>query len=482
MPKSSQSTILVVDDNLGARRSIEALLSNESYNFLLADSGQTALDLLEENIPDVILLDVMMPGMSGFEVCKRIREDRRVSEIPIIMITALDDEESMIEGIDAGADDFLSKPISKIELRSRIRSILRLNRFRKLCDERQKFELVVAQSHLGYVVINEEQRILFSNTAAKRMLGIAGSGLQPANFFETAQQSFLIQPNDIESKIRQTEQLSKLDPFMLVRSSQNDQVARWIRVTFQELGLNHGTQQLLRLEDISDRIVAFQEKHTFSRMISHKLLTPLNAIKAAHQLIKTSEPSVDRLTQIADIQQKGIKRLEYDIHSILSFLERDREPDKSLTILEAQAQIQQAVDTASFDFSLTVEEGFDASQTINISAHAFEACLREIVENAAKFHRGASAQLSCHVSKKEDESKVEFVFQNNSAPLSNEEIANAWKPYWQADRYVTGEIPGMGLGLSLIAANVWAAGGNCTIENHAASDMVQLTLSFPIID
>ena len=313
------------------------------------------------------------------------------------------------------------------------------------------------------------------------MLGIPSGKNESQNFFATARQSFLIQPGDIEEQFSQSENSHELDPFILVRSSQNDQVARWLRVTFQELGLDHGSQQLLRLEDISDRIVAFQEKHTFSRMISHKLLTPLNAIKAAHQLIKTAEPSPNRLSQIAEIQQKGIDRLEYDIQSILSFLEREREPDKSITILEAQAQVQQAVDTSSFEFSFKIESEFDAGLTLNISAHAFDACLREIIENAVKFHRDDDVRIDCRVQSTNDGKNVDFIFLNNSNPLSAEELANAWKPYWQADRYVTGEIPGMGLGLSLIAANVWAAGGNCSIENHEPSQSVLLTLSFPVL-
>ncbi|MDQ8180193.1 response regulator [Pelagicoccus sp. SDUM812005] len=480
MPKSSLSTILVVDDNLGARRSIEALLTQENYRFLLADSGAAALQLLESHTPDVILLDVMMPGMNGFEVCQKIRSTPSVSEIPIIMITALDDEESMIQGIDAGADDFLSKPISKIELRSRIRSILRLNRFRKLCDERQKFELVVAQSHRGYVVIDENKRIISSNTAAKNMLQIGDDGEQEhPHFFDTARKNFTIQPNNIEQTL-DDENAPQLDPFILVRSVQNDQAARWIRVTFQDIGLTHSHQHFLRLEDISDRIVSFQEKHTFSRMITHKLLTPLNAIKAAHQLLDTNDTSPERLAQIHKIQKKGIDRLEYDIHSILSFLESERNPRNFLTIADAHIHIQRLAETSPFHFKVHLEDEFASNDAIQISGHGFDACLREIVENAIKFHRGATVSINCYIRKAPHSPEVQILFQNNSYPLTKDELANAWKPYWQADRYVTGEISGMGLGLSLIAANIWTAGGTCKIENHPPTDGVQLTLTLPI--
>ncbi len=482
MSKPTQSTILVVDDNLGARRSIEALLTQENYRFLLADSGAYALQLLEEHTPDLILLDVMMPGMNGFEVCQKIRNIPRVSEIPIIMITALDDEESMIQGIDAGADDFLSKPISKIELRSRIRSILRLNRFRKLCDERQKFELVVAQSHRGYIVIDENKRIISSNTAAKKMLQIDPNQEELAdNFFDIARRNFTVQPNDVEQKLDHGDAPQPLDPFILVRAVHNEQSARWIRVTFQDLGPNQGSQQFLRMEDISDRIVSFQEKHTFSRMITHKLLTPLNAIKAAHQLLETTDTSKERLSQIRTIQKRGIDRLEYDIQSILSFLEAERNPNHTLSINEAHEHIVRLAENSAFHFKIIPKDEFTENETINISGHGFDACLREIVENAIKFHRGPHTCIDCKIGRSAHKNEVQFVFQNNSYPLNKDELANAWKPYWQADRYVTGEIPGMGLGLSLIAANVWTAGGSCKIENQPKESGVQLTLSFPIL-
>lgn len=481
MSKSSWSTILVVDDNLGARRSIEALLAQEDYRFLLADSGATALQLLAEQTPDVILLDVMMPGMNGFEACQKIRSMPRVSEIPIIMITALDDEESMIQGIDAGADDFLSKPISKIELRSRIRSILRLNRFRKLCDERQKFEVVVAQSQHGYVVLGADKQINFSNAAARSMLFMGSTPDPQASFFESARQRFSIQPANVEELLDDHKRGQPIEPFILVRSSQNEQQARWIRVTFQNLGFEHGPQQLLRLEDISDRIVSFQEKHTFSRMISHKLLTPLNAIKAAHQLIQSPEHTPARLAQISEIQKKGIERLEYDVHSILNFLERERRPDTPLSISATKSHIQQIADASPFSFSVSAKDDFAEGATINISSHSFEVCIREIVENALKFHKGDAVVVHSSILRSDDGKDVEYVFQSNSHPLSRAELANAWKPYWQADRYLTGEIPGMGLGLSLIAANVWSAGGSCKIENDSQADGVRLSLSFPIV-
>jgi putative two-component system response regulator len=134
------STILIVDDEPAGRDTLEAILAGEDYQLVMAENGFQALERTYELLPDVILLDVMMPGMTGFEVCQVIRRDVRVAETPIIMITALDDRSSLLRGLEAGADDFITKPFDRFELRARMLGITRLNRYRKLLTERANIE------------------------------------------------------------------------------------------------------------------------------------------------------------------------------------------------------------------------------------------------------------------------------------------------------------------------------------------------------
>jgi len=130
------STVLVVDDEDSGRQTLEAILEGEGYNIEMAENGMQALEKARAILPDVILLDVMMPGMTGFEVCKHVRNDPLLAEIPIIVLTALDDRESLLTALKAGADDFISKPFDRFELRARLLGITRLNRYRKLIEER----------------------------------------------------------------------------------------------------------------------------------------------------------------------------------------------------------------------------------------------------------------------------------------------------------------------------------------------------------
>lgn len=134
------STILIVDDEYSGRETLQSVLEGEGYNLIMAENGHQAIEKAKAFQPDVILLDVMMPGMTGFEVCERIRSDSQVAEIPIIILTALDDRESLLTGLKAGADDFISKPFDRFELRARLIGITRLNRYHKLMEEREKLQ------------------------------------------------------------------------------------------------------------------------------------------------------------------------------------------------------------------------------------------------------------------------------------------------------------------------------------------------------
>ncbi|GJL86023.1 MAG: PleD family two-component system response regulator [Micavibrio sp.] len=118
--------VLVVDDILPNVKLLEAKLSSEYYDVLTATNGEEALEKAENESPDIILLDVMMPGMDGFEVCRRIKANPDIAHIPIVMVTALTDAEDKVRGLESGADDFLSKPINDTALMARVRSLVRL--------------------------------------------------------------------------------------------------------------------------------------------------------------------------------------------------------------------------------------------------------------------------------------------------------------------------------------------------------------------
>lgn len=118
--------VLVVDDNQQNLELLQAYLEDMDCQTVPAHDGLQALEIIAKEPPDLILLDVMMPKMSGFEVCKRIKNDPKTSDIPVIMVTALNEFGDIERGIDSGTDDFLSKPINKLELLTRVKTMLKL--------------------------------------------------------------------------------------------------------------------------------------------------------------------------------------------------------------------------------------------------------------------------------------------------------------------------------------------------------------------
>jgi putative two-component system response regulator len=143
---SEHPKILVVDDHPSSRATAVALLSVEGYQVEEADSGQAALSCVMDTNPDLILLDVMMPGMDGFEVCRRLKQDEQTRLIPIIFITALDDRRGRLKGIEAGGDDFLTKPFDQLELSARVKSLIRQKRLNEDLDHAEQVLFSIART------------------------------------------------------------------------------------------------------------------------------------------------------------------------------------------------------------------------------------------------------------------------------------------------------------------------------------------------
>ncbi len=136
--ETKRSKILVVDDNEDNVELLEAFLLPMGYEVIKAHDGREALEAAERDHPDLILLDVLMPEMGGLEVCRRLKGGENTRFIPIILVTALKDVNDRVEGIEAGADDFLSKPIDKHELKARIKSLLRIKEMHDQLEESRR--------------------------------------------------------------------------------------------------------------------------------------------------------------------------------------------------------------------------------------------------------------------------------------------------------------------------------------------------------
>jgi len=143
--RDERPTVLVVDDHVQNIELIGALMQAEGYRVLTARDGLEALKQVAQAPPDLILLDIMMPGLDGYAVCQQLKADPATKLIPLVLLTALGDERHKLQGLEAGADDFLGKPLSQAELRARVRSLLERKR---LTDELERAEMMLQEAAL----------------------------------------------------------------------------------------------------------------------------------------------------------------------------------------------------------------------------------------------------------------------------------------------------------------------------------------------
>lgn len=141
--------ILIADDNPQGAELLEAYLAATDYDTQIASDGEETLRKVKEWSPDLILLDVMMPRMSGFEVCKKLKDDPATRSIPIIMVTALNELGDIERGVESGTDDFISKPVDKLTLLTRVKSLLRVRHLKRELDRTMAYiEDIQSRPHI----------------------------------------------------------------------------------------------------------------------------------------------------------------------------------------------------------------------------------------------------------------------------------------------------------------------------------------------
>ncbi|HEY9011630.1 MAG TPA: response regulator, partial [Devosia sp.] len=169
--------VLIVDDIPTNVRLLEARLTAEYFEVVTASSGREALAICDEQDIDIVLLDVMMPEMDGFEVCQRLKSDEHTAHIPVLMITALDQPSDRVRGLEVGADDFLTKPVDDIQLMARVKSLVRLKALTDELRSRAKTgqEIAIEDAMRAMDSINSEGgRIILVDTDPRHAERIRG--------------------------------------------------------------------------------------------------------------------------------------------------------------------------------------------------------------------------------------------------------------------------------------------------------------------
>lgn len=479
---TNRNRILIVDDEKYGREALEVCLATEDYHLVFANSGQDALDKADQLSPDLILLDVMMPDMDGFEVCERLRAHSKLAEVPIIMLTALDDRDAKLRGIEVGADDFITKPFDLVELRVRIRTIIRLNRHRCLLTERSRFEWVVEQSEDGYLLLSEDDSIRYANSSARLYLKLFKDNVTSEFFLARIDQFYKREPETAweswpHSNIAQM-------PRYLVRPETTNDTSLWLQVDILDLPSSQFSGQLVRLHNITDHMNLQRQMWSFQTLVSHKLRAPLNGLVGLQILGKKDvDLTSERAHSLLDIARESAKRLQEQVLEILQYVDASQllksKHHHSFDINNFHALLTKIKwDLQLHSLSIKVNENLH-SQSLAFSEQALELILRELLTNAKKFHPEQSPEIKIEIEAAYND-MVKVAVNDNGRHLSEQELAKVWTPYYQSEKSFTGEVKGMGLGLAMVSGLIWSSGGECYFKNRTDQTGVLVELFLPL--
>ncbi|MBI4584363.1 MAG: response regulator [Planctomycetes bacterium] len=480
----NKTTVLVVDDQEIGRQALEGLLFPMGFELAFAENGPQTLDKAKELHPDLILLDVMMPGMNGIEVCRKLRADPLSADVPIIMVTALDDRDSRLQAIEAGADDFITKPFDRTELRARVRTITRLNRYRRLLLERVKFEWAVERSGDGYLVLKDDGKILYANIRARLYLGLPENKKEDFSetFLELARNQYHLEPQQAWESWPKQSPAPLQPPRYLVRPESPSRNALWLQIEMLDFSSELNGEFIVRLHDVTTQMAMHRDIWKFHSMISHKLRTPLTAIIAGLEILSQQAenyPSAE-IAEFAGIALKNAQDLQGEIDRILQYLNAPKLPDPGEGL--DLALLPKIINTmcASLDIKPASISGLEAldGAHLSLSREAVESALWEILENAKKFHPRRSPQVEIFAARQDKELAIEIL--DDGVTVPPEQLMLVWVPYYQGEKHHSGCVAGMGLGLPFVASLVWSRGGRCRIYNRDKVPGIGVELVLPL--
>jgi signal transduction histidine kinase len=471
--------ILVVDDEPLNRTTLEAMLLGEGYDLQFAQDGREACALAQTGHPDLILLDVMMPEMDGFAVTRQIRRDPAIGRIPIILITALDDDRSRLEGLRAGADDFLTKPCRREELRARVRTVASLNRFRLIAEQRERFERLFELAPNAIVLVDSEGLVVAANAMAEpHQIGTsifhrfaAASASVLRRVLLSALDGGAAEPGEVRLGLGEVERILHVRGTVVKEGD-----ARLALLVFDDItGEVRAREALEKLNDELEDLVAARTRQledangllmSYAGFVSHDLRSPLTVVKGYLSMLQDGlVPLNAEARPFVETALGGCVTMQELIQNILQLAQDVHEG--------TSAPIPHDVDPTPVVRKLArgVRDLFPGSPAriqveslprVGVSAVLIERVFFNLLTNAVKY----SAQ--------HPEPRVEIgAIANAARPVIfvrdngvGFDSRNADKLFLEFSRLPSGKgATGLGLGLALVAKVVRAHGGRIWSES-----------------
>jgi signal transduction histidine kinase len=456
---AARGRILVVDDHAVNCELLEAILAPHGYLVEQAYSGPDAVAHARKNPPDLVLLDVNMPGMDGFQVARELRSRPDTRMVPIVMVTALGDLEHRVRGLESGADDYLAKPVNRHELLARVQTSLRLSFFRREVDERQKLDLVLADVSDGVVIVDAKAVVRECNHAARRLLGLAPetTGAALASVWGDLKGA----PSGLVAAVRDGHELE----FLLEREDPPLFIAAALRSVLGPDGAPTGA--VLSLRDVTRETLEHKLQQDVLSLVSHKFRTPLTVVGLWTKLLLDGEcgPLTKEQREALVAMQGASDSLRQLLEGMISYLEwtkRLRALHRGrVTFAELETTLRDRVqEFIGADQTLTIER--DGGGELHVDPALFVEVLVELVRNATKFG-GERVKVRVEMRARGKERVVSV--SDDGPGIPPEQAERIFERFYQVETDFTGQVHGFGLGLSLAKTAVEAHGGKLRVHS-----------------
>ena len=468
MSQENKQVILCVDDDPKNLELLEALLFPLGYSLRFSGSGEDALKQLAAETPDLILLDVMMPLMSGFELLERLRSNESTRLVPVVLLTALNAREDRIKGIEAGCDDFISKPFDKSELISRVKSLLKISYYRRALDEKGKFEAVIQELKDGVVVCGLDWKVTSCNDAARRFLDLS----RGASFLDRIYGHYSVSvARELLDNISQAP-----GKFDIKREATEDFGEFCLEAHLDILRDPSRTPIcfVLNLRDVTQLRNENFIVNDFLALLSHKFNTPLSVLSGALDLLRPQVEKTENL-RFLESAEKKIKELHEISRRMIYVLEMQ---SKGMNDVCLKDFLESSVYSAKSRLDVRYGVTGVLVKEISVSKVALwkVIALEELMENSYKFRDkdGVSLKLTL--------SEDSMILCDNGVGIPPEEQEKIFTPFYQVYKNFHGNIPGLGLGLTLVKQLVELNKGTIEVESkigHGTKIKIRFCPSVP---
>lgn len=472
-----KGTILIIDDEPDFRLILSKFLGFVGYRVLEADDGRNGLEVARRNLPDLILTDWMMPGMDGEAFCKALKADPELGNIYVIMVTAKGRSEDVVRGLDLGADDYLVKPVDRMELLARVRAGLRVSTLQRELAVQLR-ETRMEQARLTAIIDNVADIIVVTDAEG----GLVHCNCVPAQESEDNFVSGILSQEQIDPRVN--EQMGELFAQAVRQGGAAGEVnygdgrifyVRWTPV--RVAGDSDYKGWVATVQDITHFKKLDQLKSEMVAQVAHDLKSPLMTIYGYAELLEMSDQLDDTQRQSVDYIMRGAERIRALVDDLLDIERVERgilaqeECDLASIAAEAAMTLREQVPKQQLSFLKELDSGLPP---IVGDPTLIRQAIVNLLDNACKYTL-AGGEVRLRVNRSDDELVVSVA--DTGSGISPDILPRLFERFYRAPGQPGHS--GTGLGLAIVKSVAEAHGGHAWVESKVGRGTI-FYISFPL--